>query len=81
MLNKLILCAAVLTLSMLAFAQQRSQQEAANDAPDSTVCSFTYSSGSGTNQTAYCLSVNGNIVQFSQPSTAECIKQGVISEG
>lgn len=81
MLNKSIVFAVALTLSTLAFAQQRSQQEAAKEAPDTTACSFTYSSGSGTNQTTYCLSVNGNIVQFSRPSSAEYIKQGIITEG
>lgn len=81
MLRNLTLFLALLTLSALAFAQQRSQQEAAKDAPDNTDCSYSYSSGSGTNQTKYCLSTNGNIVQFSRPSTAEYIRQGVIVEG
>jgi hypothetical protein len=81
MLKKSTLLAALLTLSSLAFTQQRSLQEAAKDAPDTTTCSFTYSSGSGTNQTTYCLSVNGNIVQFSRPSSVEYIKQGMVVEG
>lgn len=81
MLNKSMLFAAVLALSTLVAAQQQSQQEAAKDAPDSTACSAAYNSGIGTNQTTFCLSANGNIVQFSRPSSVEYIKQGIVVEG
>lgn len=79
-MQKETLFIAVLALSTLAFAQ-RSQQEAAAEAPDNTSCSFLYSSGSGLSFTRYCLSVNGNIVQFDSPSGYEFIDSLIVSEG
>jgi hypothetical protein len=85
MLKKTMLFAAVLTLSSLVFAQARTQREAAAaPAPGidaSNTCAFAYSSGSGNTFTQYCLSTNGNIVQFSSPSGYEFIHAGQVGEG
>lgn len=62
-------------------AQQRTQKQAAEAAPDTTTCSFSYSSGAGGTSTAYCLSVNGNIVQFASPAGYELIDAGAVYEG
>jgi hypothetical protein len=76
----------VLFVVLLAFSswlvgQQRTQAQAAEEAPDTTACSFNYSSGAGSTSTAYCLSVNGNIVQFSSPAGYELIDAGSVYEG
>jgi hypothetical protein len=81
MLKRSTLCLAVFTFSMLAFSQQASPQPAATGAPDTTTCSFTYSSGPLATFTRYCLSVNGNIVQFDSPSGFEFINNGNLMEG
>jgi hypothetical protein len=81
MLNKPILLVAMLSISSLLFAQGLAKPAAAN-ASSTTACSFAYSSGSAPNTTAYCLSVNGNIVQFSRPAGYEYIENAeTIDEG
>jgi hypothetical protein len=69
------------TPSTLAFAQRQSEPDTYKEPPPSTVCVYPYSSGSKFTQTQYCLSLNGNIVQFSRPSDAEYIREGTIVEG
>jgi hypothetical protein len=68
----------------MSFAQGRTQREAAaaRDASldSTTTCSFAFASGSGHNLTKYCVTANGNIVQFSRGGT-EFIAAGVLSEG
>jgi hypothetical protein len=52
--------------------------------PDSTdVCTFQFTSGGTTTQQflQYCVTVNGNIVEFQSPSGVEHIKHGIIGEG
>ena len=81
MLKRSTLLLAVLASSMLAFGQQARHQPAATDAPNAPACSFTYSSGPLSTFTRYCLSVNGNIVQFDSPSGFEFINNGNLMEG
>ncbi len=85
MSKKWMLLIAVLVLSSLVLAQthQPTQKEAAALAasPDTTSCAYSFSSGSGTNYTQYCLTVNGNIVQLQRPSGVEYISYGLVSEG
>jgi hypothetical protein len=83
MLDKPMMLAAILILSSLGFAQARTQQEAADPAAPSkdTSCAYSYSSGSPGSFTSYCLTGNGNIVQFASPSDFEFIKFGIVSEG
>jgi hypothetical protein len=93
-MKKSILLVMMLSMSSLLFAQrhtkppsamvagpQVNQDQLAKEAPDAIACSFSYSSGSGVNFTRYCLSVNGNIVQFDRPSGFEYIAIGLIDEG
>jgi len=92
-MKKSIFLIVVLSISSLLLAQRRTappsaavagarvSQDAAANAPDTTTCSFAYSSGTGVNRTDYCLSVNGNIVQFSRPAGNEYIAVGTIDEG
>jgi hypothetical protein len=87
-LTKLTFFAAILALSTLALAQpsvedqnkDRNKPEQ-SAAPDTTACSFSYSSGPLNTFTGYCLSANGNIVQFDSPSGFEFINNGNLMEG
>jgi hypothetical protein len=78
---KLIFFAAPLALSTLVLAQQPAQDKATQEAPASTACTTSYSSGPLATFTRYCLSFNGNIVQFDSPSGFEFINNGDILEG
>jgi len=72
---------AVLTLSCFAAAQHKSAQAtAAAKAPDTTTCAATFSSGSGHNATSYCVTVNGNIVEFNRGGD-EYLRVEIDSEG
>lgn len=81
MFKKAVLLVVVSAISLLASAQQGAQQQSAKAAPDTSACAFVYSSGSGDSFTRYCLSVNGNIVQFESPSGFEFINFGDVIEG
>ena len=72
---------AVLAFSALAFGQKSRQEPARTDAPDTSSCSFSYSSGPLPTFTGYCLSANGNVVQFDSPSGFEFINNGDLMEG
>lgn len=77
-----MLCAALLALSSLGLAQAVTQQQGMKAvASDSTTCAYTFSSGSGKTFTQYCLSANGNIVQFSSPAGFEFINAASVGEG
>jgi len=76
---KSIFLFAVFALSTVAWSSE--QRQLATDAPDNTSCSFLYSSGSGDFFTRYCLSLNGNIVQFDSPAGYEFIDSLIVSEG
>jgi hypothetical protein len=82
MLRNSTLFALICAFSTLALAQPQSQPDVNKEPPPpSTVCAYPYSSGSQLTETQYCLSVNGNIVQFSRPANAEYIRKGAIIEG
>ncbi len=50
--------------------------------PDSTsVCSYTFSSGSGNTFLKFCVTVNGNVTQLETPAGQEFIRKGGFSEG
>lgn len=83
MLKQILSTVAVMALSSFALAQQISQMEAAaamKNAPASTTCAATFTSGSGHNFTKYCVTANGNITQFSR-DIDEYINVGLVSEG
>jgi hypothetical protein len=83
MLRKLtlIFVFAIFTFSVLAFGQQSSPQQGGEVSPDAVGCSATFSSGPPSTFTRYCLSDNGNIVQFDSPSGFEYIGNGGPMEG
>lgn len=85
MLKLLTLFFALLTMSSLGLAQAARKQEAAKADPRaielSTGCEFTFTSGNGPTFTQYCLSGNGNIVQFSSPAGFEFLDAGEVYEG
>jgi hypothetical protein len=67
-------------------AQQASieakQQYVGAMSPDSTTtCSFTFTSGTGSKYLKYCVTANGNIVQFESPLGVEQIATAPIGEG
>jgi hypothetical protein len=74
---KLAILAALLAISTVALAQE-SQNPAQ---PPATGCSVTFSSGPLATFTRYCLSADGNIVQFDSPSGFEYIGNGGPLEG
>jgi hypothetical protein len=67
MIIKSMLFAVVLTLSSLALAQGQIEPTVTEaPSPDATTtCSVTFSSGTSTNATQFCVTINGNIPQFS----------------
>ena len=84
----------ILILSTAVFGQQSipvtrqsapaSQNPDVTRGPDSTdVCTYQFTSGgTATKQfLQYCVSVNGNIVEFQSPAGVEHIKHGIIGEG
>jgi hypothetical protein len=83
MSKRFLTLVATLALSSMALAQHMSQREAAaarKNAPDTTVCAATFTSGSGHNLTQYCVTANGNITQFSRGGD-EYINVLVVTEG
>jgi hypothetical protein len=80
MRTRSLLIAVLLTLSSLAMAQQKSRRQAAVTAPANDTCAATFSSGADHNATSYCVTVNGNIVQFSRGGD-EYLRVGGFAEG
>ena len=67
-----------------ASAAGNTQKNAKSDAssPDATsTCAYTFTSGSGATYLQFCVTVNGNIVEFQSPAGVEQIRQGAYSEG
>ncbi len=63
-----------------ASVQDQAKSNAAS--PDATkTCSYTFTSGSGVTYLQFCVTVNGNIVEFQSPAGVEQIRQGDYSEG
>jgi hypothetical protein len=84
-----ILFGLCLALSTTAWCQAQdtsvsTEQMYTSGAP-STVCAYQFSSGSGRTLTQYCLTENGNIVQFSNPGNFQFFSNntasGTVSEG
>ncbi len=80
---KKVMFAVVLTLSSLALAQKQTQRQSFTEAssPDATkTCDVTFASGTGFSGTKFCVTVNGNIAQFSVAGL-EMIANGYTLEG
>jgi hypothetical protein len=60
-----------------------SQQQVRNEGvtSDTTTCAYTFTSGTGISYLQYCVTVNGNIVEFQSPVGVEQIDQGTVGEG
>jgi hypothetical protein len=81
MLSRSLRIAILLTLSSFAMAQQNSQQSQQHSiAPADDTCAATFISGVDHNATSYCVTVNGNIVEFSRGGD-EYLKVGDVAEG
>jgi hypothetical protein len=82
MSNRPLLIAVVLILSSFALAQRSANQQkgSGGDATDTQTCAATFTSGSGHNATSYCVTVNGNIVQFSRDGD-EYLSVGGFADG
>ena len=82
---KKVLLLIVVVLSSLALAQQQQhaqQQGGKLGMPQGLdTCAYSYSSGPASTFTRYCLSGNGNIVQFDSPQGYEYINAGDVGEG
>jgi hypothetical protein len=62
----------------------RSQRKPKSDAvnPNATqTCTYTFTSGSGATYLQFCVTVNGNIVEFNSPQGVEQLSQGGALEG
>jgi hypothetical protein len=82
MSKKLIVLGALLTFATLSFGQKQGEGARSPLAvgPSTISCAATYTSGSGHNTTTYCVTVNGNIPQFSRGGE-EMIFVGEVLEG
>jgi hypothetical protein len=82
-IRKLLLTVAVLTLAATGFGQvQQKAPDAATVSPDATTtCKLTFTSGGAPNYLQFCVTVNGNIVEFQSPHGFEHIRIGDILEG
>jgi hypothetical protein len=60
-----------------------SQQQVKSEGVTSDVntCAYTFTSGAGYTYLQFCVTVNGNIVEFQSPAGEEQIDQGTIQEG
>jgi hypothetical protein len=68
------------TASADAKTQQQMKSEAVGSDHTST-CTYTFTSGSGATYLQFCVTVNGNIVEFQSPLNKEQIRQGTYGEG
>jgi hypothetical protein len=86
---KQILCLTFLfVLSLATFGQAQTAAEANKNryvgivSPDSTTtCTYTFTSGTGNAFIKYCVTKNGNIIQFASPSGFEYISKAPAGEG
>jgi hypothetical protein len=62
-------------------AQQSHAQAAARSPLSTSICSFTFTSGSQDTFLKYCVTINGNITQFESPAGFEHIAIGEVAEG
>jgi hypothetical protein len=73
---------AICTLAVSPFEAVAQGQPLQQDGPTSTsVCSFTFSAGSGNTFLKFCVTINGNVTQLETPAGQEFISKGGFSEG
>jgi hypothetical protein len=61
--------------------QQQSKSAAVVSPDETSACAHTFASGSGVTYLQFCVTVNGNIVEFQSPAGVEQIRQGTYREG
>jgi hypothetical protein len=71
---------AVLALAVLSFGQDQ-QRQVLNQALVQAACQSTFNYGSGQTLFNFCVTSNGNLVQFTSPEGFEHIREGLIGEG
>ena len=85
MSKSLVLLVLSIGLGTLAWSQVENPETASSYAytsgAPSTTCAYSFSSGSGRTLTQYCLTANGNIVQFSNPENIQFFNHETVSEG
>ena len=85
MSKSLMLLVLSIALATLAWSQVENPGIASSNAftsgAPSTACAYSFSSGSGRTLTQYCLTQNGNIVQFSNPGNVQFFNHETVSEG
>jgi len=79
--RKISLCVVILALAVFSFAQDQQGQESNHANTASTACQSTFNFGSGQTLFNFCISANGNLVQFTSPEGFEHIREGFIGEG
>jgi hypothetical protein len=84
--KKSLLFVVVLTLAATGFGQVEQKTQKTN-VPDTvsidatTTCKLTFTSGGAPNFLQFCVTLNGNIVQFRSPGPYEHVREGTILEG
>jgi hypothetical protein len=82
-IKQLLLLVAALTIAAAGFAQNPEvTQRQGGVSVDSTVtCKFTFTSGSGPTLLKFCVTINGNVLQYTSPAGFEHLREGTFSEG
>jgi hypothetical protein len=82
-LKQLLLLVAALTFATAAFAQspEVSQRQGGVSLDSTVTCKFTFTSGSGPTLLKFCVTINGNVLQYTSPAGFEHIREGTFSEG
>jgi hypothetical protein len=62
-------------------AARTTQQNKSDALSEATNCAYTFTSGSGASYLQFCVTENGNIVEFNSPEGVEQIRQGAYGEG
>jgi len=79
--KELLVGMAVLALAVLSFGQDQQSQVLNQGVVHNPVCQSTFNYGSGQTLFDFCVTSNGNLIQFTSPQGFEHIQEGVIGEG
>src|SRR5580704_11369152 len=81
--KKLLLFVVFLTLAATGFGQVQQKTNVADTVSidATTTCKLTFTSGGAPNFLQFCVTTNGNIVQFTSPNGFEHVREGTILEG
>jgi hypothetical protein len=79
--KQLLLGVAVLALAVLSLGQDRQTQVSSQGVVHNPNCQSTFNYGSGQTLFDFCVTSDGNLIQFTSPQGFEHIQEGVIGEG